>query len=85
MKEGEDDQRLKGQGCAEANAARRAPLRTEGAPGWRDPERAARHRHDAQAEEAQPVRQASGAPSATRPGGPQADPWSQDTRAARTM
>lgn len=46
---------------------------------------AARRRHDAQAEQTQSFRQASGAPSGTRRGGPQADPCSQDTRAARTM
>jgi len=78
MKEGNDDQRPQGRGCAETNAARRAPLRAKGAPGWRQAERAARDRHDAQAE------QASGAPSGTWRGGLQAAPWRQDTRAART-
>ena len=68
MKEGKDDQRPKAGGCAETNAARRAPLRAKGTPGRREAVRAARHWHNAQAEQAQPVRQVSGALSGTRRG-----------------
>ncbi len=62
------------------HAARRAPPRAAGTPDWRSPERAARHRHPAQADQACSAGFRGAKPA--RRGGPQADPWRQAQRAA---
>ena len=85
MKEGKDDQRPEGQ------EMRRDQRRAASAPAcrryaWLEGTRA----HSAPSarctgRSGPPVRRTFGAPSATRRGGPQAAPWSQGTRATRTM
>jgi len=47
----------------QTNAARRAPLRDVGTPGWKEAKRVARNRCGVLADQAPPVRLSFGAPS----------------------